>query len=660
MFTYVLMAQVVYAEAPYNTYTSDSNDRIIPTQTAYTPQDKITIINGEKLKTPEHVFVDKEDYIYITDSGHNKIYILDAAYNYYRELTSDKFGTIKSTFVTEDKIYVVDSYNSSILIFDKETLTYLNEIGKPNSPIFQEGYKFRPTHIAVDIRGNIYVRSNGSIHGLMMLNREGEFLTFFGANPLKVPIVDQIRAYFLTEKQEEKMEKVFPDVPTNLAIDKKGFIYTVTSSNHDNPVKKFNISGKNYFPKDLIGTLSMESVWVGQYNNVFAVSSEGWVFEYDSTGNLLFLYGGKDFSSSRLGLLNRPVSIASNTSDDLIVIDQGTKLIQIYKATEFADATHEAMHTYQEGQYDDSKDSWAYTLNYNSLFDKAHIGLGDAYLRNNQYEEAYDEYYDAKYEEGISDAFWEIRQEWLEENLNSILFIGVILILIQQLLKFLNRKYRFIAPIKRTIGAVKRIKLIDDIGYIWEFLKHPLDGFYSIKVENRVSRLSSTILYIMMILMYVLYKKYTNVLFISGGRYYIGYKLSIMVFIGILWVVSNYLICTINDGEGSIKNVYNATAYALSPIIVMMPLIIGLSNVLTLEQSVFYKLPINVMLLWIIFLMFFMIKDVHNFEVGETCIVIVKSLFAMLIIALFLFVLYSLGNQIITFLHELITEVINR
>ena len=650
----------VKAEAPYYTYTSDKDNYITRTQTAYTPLNKISIINGNRLKVPEHVFVDKKDYIYITDSGDNKIYILDNNYKFYKELTSDKFSSVKSTFVTDDKIYVIDSFNSEIYIFDKESFELIQEIKQPDSPIFQEGYKFRPTNIVVDIRGNIYVRSTGSINGLMMLNREGEFLTFFGANPLKVPIVDKIRSYFLTENQEEKLEKIFPDVPSNIAIDDKGFIYTVTSSIESNPVKKFNISGSNYFPDDMLAIYSMESVWVGQYNNVFTVSSDGWVFEYDSTGKLLFVYGGKDFSSSRLGLFSRPISIATNSRDDVIIIDQGTKLIQTYKATEFTNAVHKAMLEYQEGNYNKSQGLWTYTLQYNSIFDNAHVGLGDAYLRNDKYEEAYEEYYDARYKKGISKSFWEIRQKWLENNLNILLIILIILILVKIIMKQLNNRKGIYTIIKKKLVIIKEIKIIDDFCFIFEFLKHPLDGFYKIKVENRVSKISSTIIYLLAVGIYVIHKKYSNILFITDARKFILYKLFFMIFLAILWVVSNYLICSINDGEGSISNVYNATAYALTPIIAIMPFVIIISNGLTLEQGVFYRIPINVMFIWIAFLIFFMIKDIHNFEVGETCAVIFKSIFTMVIIGVFLFILYSLGNQIYSFLYEITREVVNR
>jgi hypothetical protein len=91
-----------------------------------------------------------------------------------------------------------------------------------------------------------------------------------------------------------------------------------------------------------------------------------------------------------------------------------------------------------------------------------------------------------------------------------------------------------------------------------------------------------------------------------------------------------------------------------------MPFVIVFSNGLTLEQSVFYHLPIQGMFIWVAFLLFFKIKDIHNYDVGETIGVISKSMFTMLIVGLFLFVLYSLGNQMIEFLYDVVTEVSKR
>ncbi|MCJ8010855.1 YIP1 family protein [Paenibacillus sp. KQZ6P-2] len=651
----------VYAavDAPYFTYTSDSKGFVIMTQAAYTPTVQISTINGQKLETPEHVFVDDQDNVYITDSTLSKVFILDPQYRFVKELTNDKFKAIKSTFVTDQFIYVVDTSLNVIFVLDKATHQLLKEIGKPDSPIFQEGYEFSPTHIAVDVRGNIYVRSTGSVNGLIMLNGDGEFVTFFGANPMQTPLLDRLRSFFLTKTQQDKIKKVLPDVPSNIAIDKTGFIYTVTSSVEDNPVKKFNVSGKNYFPDKMVGMFSMESVWVGQHHNVFSVSSDGWIFEYDTNGNLLFLFGGKDFTSSRLGLLNRPVALASNSSDELIVVDQGLKLLQCYRPTEFSNAVHQAMDAYQDGDYDKSKKLWEYTLKYNSLFDNAHVGLGNAYLREGNASGALAEFEYAKHNNGMSEAFWEIRQGWLQNNLGVVFSILLTLILGSYASKWLNRRYGYVSRIGSKLQVVRRVKIIDNLLYMFTFLRHPLDGLYHIKYENRVSRLSSTVIYVLVTILLIVHYEYANPLFVKKQDYFL-YTLMIMVGLAVLWMLSNYLICSITDGEGKFRDVYNATAYSISPLIVILPPLILFSRGLTLEQSVFYDLPIQAMILWIAFLMFFMIKDIHNYEAGETVDVIFRSLFTMLVIGLFLFVFYSIGSQFLGFLHDVVTEAGSR
>lgn len=647
---------VASADVPYYTYTSDNEDQIIRTQTAYEPFRELSRFNDEALSMPEHVFVDQENYVYITDSELDKVIILDENYQYYGELVSDEWSSIRSTFVSDEFIYVVDAGARNILLFDKETHVLVDVIGTPEAPVFNEGYTFQPTHIAVDVRGNIYVRSTESSNGLIMLNRDGEFITFFGANPLDVPILDQIRSVFLTETQRNRLDRSFPNIISDVAVDEKGFIYTVTSSIEDNSVKKFNVSGTNYFSDEVISDFNMNSIWVGQHENVYTVTSDGWIYEYDSQGQLLFLFGGTDSSSSRFGLMSRPVSIASNSSDDLIVVDQGVNTIQIYNKTSFAAAVHEAMETYQQGLYGESQDLWEYTLQYNSIFDNSHIGLGNAYVREGAFDAAYQEFLFANHSEGISEAFWELRQVWLSDNLSTIFSVLLVGLGLYILHRVLNKKYHYTEKLRNRLKPVTERRLIDNLLFIFTYHRSPLDGIEEVQDSGRIKRYTSSLLYLFYIVIYILHHRFTNVIFVPKDQY-ILYELSIVVFLFILWIVSNYLICSINDGEGSFTHVYNGTAYAMTPIVLVMPFVILISNGLTLEQSIFYYLPQALMLIWIVLLLFFTIKDMHNYEVGETFSIVFKSIFTMLIIGLFLFVLYSLGSQMVNFVLDVITEV---
>ena len=356
---------VLAQEVPYFTFTTDSENYFLRTQTAYTPAKEITTFDGRSFVEPNHVFVDREDNVYISDTGLNQVIILDKELSYQGTLASEELVEVQSTFVTDEIIYAVDTSQNKIFLYDKETHEFLQEIGTPDAPVFNEGYPFLPTHLAVDMRGNLYIRGSESSNGLIMLNRAGEFVTFFGANPLNVPLLDQIRSFFLTETQQQAMETVFPNIIADVSIDQKGFVYTVTSSLAAGAIKKFNVAGTNYFPDDLLGEFNMESIWVGQQDSVYAVSSDGWIYEYDAQGQLLFVFGGNDVISSRFGILSRPTSIAATSDNELIIVDQGASSLVKYERTRFTEAVHQAMSSYQQGEYRVSQELWAYTLNYN-------------------------------------------------------------------------------------------------------------------------------------------------------------------------------------------------------------------------------------------------------------------------------------------------------
>ena len=647
---------VLAQEVPYFTFTTDSEDYFLRTQTAYKPAKEITTFDGRSFVEPNHVFVDREDNVYISDTGLNQVIILDKELSYQGTLASEELVEVQSTFVTDEIIYAVDTSQNKIFLYDKETHEFLQEIGTPDAPVFNEGYPFLPTHLAVDMRGNLYIRGSESSNGLIMLNRAGEFVTFFGANPLNVPLLDQIRSFFLTETQQQAMETVFPNIIADVSIDQKGFVYTVTSSLAAGAIKKFNVAGTNYFPDDLLGEFNMESIWVGQQDSVYAVSSDGWIYEYDAQGQLLFVFGGNDVISSRFGILSRPTSIAATSDNELIIVDQGASSLVKYERTRFTEAVHQAMSSYQQGEYRVSQELWAYTLNYNSVFDNARIGLGNAYLREGDAQSAYQEFMSAEFTPGISAAFWEIRQDWLSANLNALFVLMMIGFLLWSIWRLLKKFSRRSLSLSHKLQWVKKYKLVDNFLFIFEFHQAIFDGIYTIKRRNRVSVFFSMILFFLYIVLFLSYHQWTNVIFVANNQYLL-YELALLIFIVLLWVVSNYLICSINDGEGTFIQSVNGTAYAMTPLLFVFPVVILLSNGLTLEQSVFFYLPQAVTGLWILFLQFFVIKDLHNYDVGETFSIIFKSIFTMLIIGLCVFVLYTLGSQLVNFILDVITEV---
>lgn len=769
----VVSEDVIASSTPYYTFTTDNDEGFIKTSDAYTPKLQVLDADGEIFKTPEYIYVDHEDYIYVTDSGNLKVYIFDKDFNYIDAIeylgTDDVkgFNAINSVFVTEDKVYVPDSFSAVIYIFDRDEVLnraqqfnlwlddidgddglstgdtfyaedesgnpigdplyevevtgynsdgkaivdfkdfetkevlftktdrvdYLGKLGswvekdlngktlkkfiikqaankpiqiiqEPDAPVFQEGYLFAPQKVAVDTRGNMYIVGAQSSSGLIMLTAEGEFVSFFGGNSLRTPVVDQLRSLMFSDEQKEELRRqsdIYIDYVSSVAIDEKGYVYTVTSTLEQNIIKKFNVSGTDYFNQDALGFVGSVDLWVGNYGNVIVVEEFGWINEYNANGELVFTFNVQDTGIDRAGLVGLPTSIACDSNDNILVVDQGNKLIQVYEPTEFTNAVHTAFQAYQDGDEDKAKENWEYSLEYATIFDMAHEGLGDAYVRQERYELALAEYTLASYNEGISDTYWNVRQVWLENNLEVVVLIIALFFIIRGLFKAINKRKHFTKPLEEGFAKTrKNIKLIDELLYIGYFLKHPLDGFYELKRRDRSSVLAASIIYLLLGILYISYQSFTNVIFIADPNANVIYQLLIITLLLSLWIVANYFVCLVRDGEGSFKNVFIATAYTLSPLLIVFPFVIAISNVLTYQEAVFFNGPVLITYIWIAIYFFFMIKETHNYEVGETFGIIFISMFTMLIMGIFIFVVYSIDTQIFTVGEQIARELIQR
>src|SRR5699024_5315711 len=90
----------------------------------------------------------------------------------------------------------------------------------------------------------------------------------------------------------------------------------------------------------------------------------------------------------------------------------------------------------------------------------------------------------AKNIEGYSDSFWEIRNVWLKENMTGIIGCLILLFIVVKVWSYLRRKYGWKTPLNVILQKTQRIKLLQEIGFISYFAKHPIDGAYGIKHEQ--------------------------------------------------------------------------------------------------------------------------------------------------------------------------------
>jgi hypothetical protein len=561
----------------------------------------------------------------------------------------------------------VDSHGSIFVADEGARLVYqfdalgklVNKFERPDSPLYGKNNPFKPHKVTVDKRGNLYIVSIGSTNGVVQLSPDGDFMGYYGSNDSSVTIKNMVQRIIFTKKQQAKLFKNIPPSPTNISIDNKGLIYTITSGDKGRSIKKFNISGFNLLPEDMTFDPFYMDLFVAKSGNIYAIGQKGRIDEFDREGNLLFTFGAPDDGKSRIGLFLNAVGISVDSKERIYVIDKERNNIQIFEPTEFALQVHKSLEFYNEGFYVKSQGPWTQVLRKNNLFDLAHKGLGDAYYKQQMYEPALGEYVIANDKEGYSNAFWEVRNHWLQEHLFQTFLLLVGLYILWQVLKWLHRKTNAFRAVIRFKELIMGVTLIKQLLFLFYFIRNPLDGYYGIKNENRASILSATILLFLFFAEYLFSLYYTGFIFnhIELSDLLLSKEITIVFAPLGLWMISNYLISTINDGEGKFSDVYIATIYSLMPYLIFKPVVVIVSNVLTLNESFIYSFSNMIIMAWSALLLFLMVKEVHNYTIRETIKNILITLFCMLILSLVLFIIYVLLNQVYDFVHSVIEEV---
>jgi len=103
------------------------------------------------------------------------------------------------------------------------------------------------------------------------------------------------------------------------------------------------------------------------------------------------------------------------------------------------------------------------------------------------------------------------------------------------------------------------------------------------------------------------------------------------------------------DGEGSLKDIYIATAYALVPIVLLnIPMLI-ISNIFVLEEMTLYSLIEGVSIFWAVFLVLVGIMTIHQFTMSKTIGAILITLAGMVVILTIVLLFFSLIQQMLYF-----------
>ena len=166
-----LVPTMLSASAPYATYTyAADSQRVLTSPAAYVPDQVVdsTFMGLEvAFDDPRDLFIGPDQKMYLVDAAGNRVLVCDRYYKFQFEIKAftnehgvpDSFNNPSGVFVNEDYIYVCDTDNNRIVMFDTEG-NYVKIIKKPESNLFEEGSIYKPVACAVDQYGRLFVVSS--------------------------------------------------------------------------------------------------------------------------------------------------------------------------------------------------------------------------------------------------------------------------------------------------------------------------------------------------------------------------------------------------------------------------------------------------------------------------------------------------------------------
>ncbi|UUZ83311.1 hypothetical protein LJK88_05235 [Paenibacillus sp. P26] len=121
----------------------------------------------------------------------------------------------------------------------------IKEFKRPESKFLPESFKYDPIKLVVDKRGFLYIATLGGYQGLLQLDPEGNFQSFFGANKTDFSVMDAIKRSLYTREMYLREISKLPGSVASVTIDRNGLIYTVTKDIEKGQIKKLNMAGKD-------------------------------------------------------------------------------------------------------------------------------------------------------------------------------------------------------------------------------------------------------------------------------------------------------------------------------------------------------------------------------------------------------------------------------
>lgn len=695
-FTILMSSFTALAANPVEAYVNqtdvDGSTETVYSRDVYEASRQINAssLGVEKLEGITDIYCEENGDIYLLNGKSSQILVLNQDYEFVKELeiyeedgSSCDFTGAEGIYISKEKeIFIADTINGRVLIANSEGIV-TKCLESPQSDIIPEDFYFQPKRVMEDNEGYFYVLSSGCYYGALLYSSEYEFLGFYGANEVESSILSTLSYLWelLTSNDEKKSQQaqVLPYTVIDLAMDKKGYVYTCTGLSDYNQlgkgqIRKISPGGSNIlYHRDFDGTASSSSnhnfleaeivkrlgyargqnlvaLDVSEKGNIYALDATyGKIYVYDQDCNILTVCGSGTGVGTQLGTFQTPVALAV-VGNDVLVADSKTATLTLFKLTDFGEKLLQAQELYFDSNYIEAMPYWVEILSQDGNNRLAYRGLAKAYYVQDDMDNALKyakkgmDYatYDDAHQENITDF---VQGNFLWIFLLLILIIGAFVVLL------LNIR-------KRETPLIRNEKM----RCFFSTMLHPFQASYDVKYKKQGSMKIAVGVTILLLLSAILKNTCCGFLFrrSDAESYSALFTVAQTAGLLVLWSMANWAICTIMEGKGRLKEVYIVSSYAVLPLALYNLIYLALSHVVAVENVdaiVGFK---TIVLIYAFYILCVGIMAIHEYNFPKF---LWTSFVAVLIMALVVFigfVIVILLQQLGNFLLSLFMEVVYR
>ena len=704
-------------QVPYYSYCyweGPSRYEAVPMRSMYEADMQITGVSlgVEDLSAPRFVTLSQDGKeLYIMD-GVSRILVVDTATNtLIRQIGEIQSADGPLAYHTADNnggglyvaangnLYIADSGNKRVLIADTSA-NLIRVLEKPTGNGIPEDLDFTPSRVMMDEKGYLYVVCSGCPYGMLVFDTEYNFLGFHGSYKVETTVLESlgklIEDLFMTNEKAEVSRGTTVAEILDISIDPDGLLYTLSGTGYGQ-IKRLGLNGNQTLNHkfgftsqsgDLVNfnenpasftfmhmpySTSLTAITVDPEGFVYMLDAgnRGRIFMYDEECRAISVFSSGLNAGEQVGTLYTAKSFACS-SDKMYVLDFKTNAVTIFNLTEYGKLYKQANILTIAGEYDTALPMWEEVLKLDANNQRGYEGIGKAMLqqadaamnaaeriedetqRKAAIEEAKALYHKTmEYAElgndqqTYSQAFEVVQKDWLTNNfwwlfLVCLAAVGGIAALL-------------VISKKRKVFEIKNVKVKTALSVPI----HPIEAFNALKYQNTAS-VPLAILFVV-----VFYLATVSEDLFGGFMYVITDKTtynSLFTLIGsvgilLLWVIVNWGICILNEGKGSLKEVFTMSAYSMAPLIVYSVIYTVASHVIPSTGESAFTILSTIMFIYTALLLLLGMTVVHEYTFFKAMGMAVLVILCMLLAAFVIFSVVLLSQQFITFIVNIIDEI---